>query len=55
MREFRELFIDERWGLSYVDERTERWCRVRREKFVVDEGMERMVENEKRLRMVEDE
>ncbi len=37
-----------------VDERTERWCRVRTEKKVVDDRMEWMVENEKRLRMVED-
>ncbi len=28
---------------------------MRIEKFVVDEGMERMVENEKRLIMVQDE
>jgi len=33
----------------------ERCCRVRTEKQVVDEGMERMVEKEKKLRMVQDE
>ncbi len=34
-----------------VDERMERCCRVNK---VVDEGMERMVEKEKKLRMVQD-
>ncbi len=33
----------------------ERWCRVGREKFVVDEGIERMAEKEKKLRMGQDE
>ncbi len=33
----------------------ERWCRVRTEKKVVDEGIKRIVENEKRLKMVQDE
>ncbi len=42
-------------GRMIDDKRMERWCRVRGEKFVVDEGMERMVENEKKLRMVQDE
>ncbi len=32
----------------------ERWYRMRAEKKVVDEGMERMVENEKKLTMVQD-
>jgi hypothetical protein len=33
----------------------ERWCRGEIEKFVVDEGMKRMIDNENRLRMVQDE
>ncbi len=42
-------------GRMIDDERLGMWCRVRAEKFVVDGGMNRVVENEKRLRMVEDE
>jgi hypothetical protein len=38
-----------------VDERMERWCRMRREKKVVDEGIGRMVGNGKRLTKVQDE
>jgi hypothetical protein len=40
----RECLIDES-GMVKVEERMEGWCRVIGEKFVVDEGMERMVEN----------
>ncbi len=39
-------------GMVKVYKRMERWCRVNK---VVDEGMEWMVENEKRWRMVQDE
>jgi hypothetical protein len=42
-------------GRMVDDERMERWCRMRAEKKVVDEGIKRIVENEKRLIMVQDE
>ncbi len=42
-------------GGVIVDERKETWCRVRTGNKVVDQGMERMIENENRLRMVQDE
>ena len=51
MRGLRECFIDER-GRMIVDERMERWCRVNK---VVDEGMERMLEKEKKLRMIQED
>jgi hypothetical protein len=42
-------------GMVIAYEWIDRCCRVRTEKQVVDEGMERMVEKEKKLRMVQDE
>ncbi len=51
MRRFRECLIDES-GMVKVEERMERWWRVNK---VVDEGLERIVRKEKKLRMVQDE
>ncbi len=50
----RMIYISQK-GRMVDDERMGRWCREIAEKFVVDAGMKRIVEKEKKLRMVQDE